>query len=426
MHWLIIPLHQQNPSEITRESLVKILEIMYRLAAPEALPELLREIIEVGKVAIVAEAGILWLLHRPSGELVMVVPAADDPARVQPGQGLAGACAASLQITNIPECRDDECYKARPVSVAGFESRSLLNVPIVGRENALLGVMQWLGAHPGQFDQHDEWIAPALAAQAAIAIQHSHMTDELLADAILHQEVAVAREIQVSTLPDSMPQVAGYDVHGQFLPTDHTGGDLYDLVMLDGRLFMLLGDATGHGFGPALSATQMQAMLRVAFRLGASLDTAYIQVNNQLNEDLPDDRFITAFIGFLDPASHEVDFHSGGQGPILHFHAADNKCEWHKPTSFPLGIMELDETVKAQKLKLEPGDVLALISDGVYEYTALDGSQFGEDRVAQVMREGHELPMARLSQQLVDAAIEFGGEAPQADDITLVLVRRLP
>lgn len=426
MRWLIIPLHQQNPSEITRESLVKILEIMYRLAAPEALPELLREIIEVGKVAIVAEAGILWLLHRPSGELVMVVPAADEPARVLPGQGLAGACAASLQITNIPECRDDESCKARPVSVAGFECRSLLNVPILGRENALLGVMQWLGAHPGQFDQHDEWIAPALAAQAAIAIQHSHMTDELLADAILHQEVAVAREIQVSTLPDSMPQVAGYDVHGQFLPTDHTGGDLYDLVMLDGRLFILLGDATGHGFGPALSATQMQAMLRVAFRLGADLDTAYIQVNNQLNEDLPDDRFITAFIGFLDPASHEVDFHSGGQGPILHFHAADNKCEWHKPTSFPLGIMELDGTVKAQKLKLEPGDVLALISDGVYEYTALDGSQFGEDGVAQVMRENHELPMARLSQQLVDAAVEFGGEAPQADDITLVLVRRLP
>jgi len=413
-----------TPNEISRESLVQILEIMHRLAAPEAMPELLREIIEVGKVAIVAEAGVLWLLDRKSQELVMVAPPADPPARLGFGIGWAGECADNHQITNIHDCRDDGRFQEHPVHAAGFETRSLLNVPILGQEESLLGVMQWLGEEVGQFDEHDEWIGPALAAQAAVAIQHSYMTDELLANAILAQEVAVAREIQISTLPKVMPDVPGYDLYGHFLPTDHTGGDLYDLVVLDGKVFMLLGDATGHGFGPALSATQMQAMLRVAFRLGASLDQAYIQVNNQLNEDLPDDRFITAFIGFLDPQTHEVEFHSGGQGPILHFCAASGKCEWYKPTSFPVGIMELDGTDGAQRLKLEPGDILALISDGVYEYTTLDGAEFGEERVADVIRNGHALEMSELSQRLVDAAFEFGGEAPQADDITLVLVRR--
>lgn len=399
---------------------------MYRLAAPEALPELLREIIEVGKVAIVAEAGVLWLLDRPSGELVMVIPGGDEPDRQKLGHGLAGECAATLQIDNIHECRDDTRFQALPIQLDAFETRSLLSVPILGQEQQLLGVMQWLGAHPKQFDRHDKWIAPALAAEAAIAIQHSEMTSELLANAILSQEVAVAREIQVSTLPDTMPEVAGYDVHGQFLPTDHTGGDLYDVVVLDGRLFLLLGDATGHGFGPALSATQMQAMLRVAFRLGADLDSAYMHVNNQLNEDLPDDRFITAFMGFLDPATHEVEFHSGGQGPILVYRAASETCEWFKPTSFPVGIMELDGSARAQRLELAPGDVLALISDGIYEYAAADGSEFGEDGVAGVFSQSHALPMAQLSQNIVDATIEFGGDAPQADDITLVLLRRLP
>ncbi len=399
---------------------------MYRLAAPESLPELLREIIEVGKVAIVAEAGVLWLLDRPSGELVRVIPSADEPDRIRPGDGLAGQCATDLQITNIHECREDGRFAAAPTHGPDFETRSLLNVPIVGQEDQLLGVMQWLGEHPGQFDQHDQWIAPALAAEAAIAIQHSEMTSELLATAILNKEVAVAREIQVSTLPNSMPDVAGYDVHGQFLPTDHTGGDLYDLVVLDERLFILLGDATGHGFGPALSATQMQAMLRVAFRLGADLDAAYVQVNNQLNEDLPDDRFITAFMGFLNPATHELEFHSGGQGPILVYRAASSKCEWHKPTSFPVGIMELDGTQKAQRLSIEPGDILAVISDGIYEFATADGAEFGEEGVAGVLQQGHELPMAELSQKLVDAAFGFGGQVEQADDITLVLIRRLP
>ncbi len=415
-----------SSNEITRESLVRILEIMHRLAAPEAMPELLREIIEVGKVAIVAEAGVLWLLERKSGELVRVVPSDDQPERLRLGEGWAGQCAASREISNLHETAGDALFEEHPVQVAGLETRSLLNVPIVGQDDTLLGVMQWLGAEVGQFDEHDEWIGPALAAQAAVAIQHSYMTDELLANAILEQEVAVAREIQMSTLPRTMPEVAGYDLHGLFLPTDHTGGDLYDLVVLDDRLFMLLGDATGHGFGPALSATQMQAMLRVAFRLGAGLDEAYRQVNNQLNEDLPDDRFITAFIGFLDPAAHEVEFHSGGQGPILHYRAASDECEWHKPTSFPVGIMELDGSDRAQQLSLDPGDILALISDGVYEYTAADGSQFGEERVAAVVRALHRKSMAELGQGLVDAAFDFGGEAPQADDITLVLVRRLP
>lgn len=411
-------------NEISRESLVRILEIMHRLAAPEAMPELLREIVEVGKVAIVAEAGVLWLLDRKQEELMMVVPSQEPAPRLALGTGWAGRCAESQKISNIHDCREDDYFLKHPVRVAGLETRSLLNVPILGQEGSLLGVMQWLGRRVGQFDEHDEWIGPALAAQAAVAIQHSYMTDELLANAILEQEVAVAREIQQSTLPDVMPTVPGYDACGHFLPTDHTGGDLYDLVMLNEKLFMLLGDATGHGFGPALSATQMQAMLRVAFRLGANLDQAYMHVNNQLNEDLPDDRFITAFMGYLDPKTHEVEFHSAGQGPILHYHAASRECEWYKPTSYPVGIMELDGTDRAQRLTMEQGDILGLISDGVYEYANLDGIQFGEERVAEVIRNGQELAMSRLSQKLVDAAVTFGGDAPQADDITLVLVRR--
>jgi phosphoserine phosphatase len=386
----------------------------------------LREIIQVGKVAIVAETGVLWLLEKSSGQLVMVVPSNDNPARLTIGEGWAGRCAADLVISNIHECREDELFCKYPLQIADGETRSLLNVPIIGLDQSLLGVMQWLGAETGQFDEHDEWVGPALAAQAAVAIQHSYMTDELLANAVLSQEVAVARDIQMSTLPDTMPEVPGYDLHGHFQPTDHTGGDLYDLVVLNGRLFMLLGDATGHGFGPALSATQMQAMLRVSFRHGSDLDHAYMHVNNQLAEDLPDDRFITAFMGFLDPATHVVNYHSGGQGPILHFRAADETCDWYQPTNFPVGIMEIDSRQESANLKLEPGDILALISDGVYEYSNTEGEQFGEDRVAGVFKDHHRLPMAELTEQLIQAVKAFAKTAPQEDDITLVLVRREP
>jgi phosphoserine phosphatase len=151
-----------------------------------------------------------------------------------------------------------------------------------------------------------------------------------------------------------------------------------------------------------------------------------MHVNNQLSEDLPDDRFITAFMGFLDPDTHTVNYHSGGQGPILHFHAADESCEWHSPTNFPVGIMDIDDSIVSASLQLEPGDILALISDGVYEYNNTQSEEFGEDRVAELFKAHHRLPMAEFTERLIEAVMDFGGEAPQEDDITLVLVRREP
>jgi di/tricarboxylate transporter len=104
----------------------------------------------------------------------------------------------------------------------------------------------------------------------------------------------------------------------------------------------------------------MHAMLRMAFRLGADLETAFTQVNNLLAETLAADRFITAFVGLLDPLAHSIRYLSGGQGPILHFHAAGAQCTRHKPTGFPLGAMRLAASRPAASLALQPGDVLLL------------------------------------------------------------------
>jgi serine phosphatase RsbU (regulator of sigma subunit) len=88
--------------------------------------------------------------------------------------------------------------------------------------------------------------------------------------------------------------------------------------------------------------------------------------------------------------------------------------------------MEMEEPQASASLQLEPGDILALISDGIYEYARPDGEEFGEDRVADVFRTNHDRSMSELGSTLVKAVMDFGGDAPQADDITLVLVRRLP
>lgn len=252
-----------------------------------------------------------------------------------------------------------------------------------------------------------------------------------VANTLRADDIAAARDIQMSILPPEMPAVAGYDLYGCLRPADDTGGDMFDLVALEQGVFVLLGDATGHGFGPALCATQMQAMFRVAFRVGADLEQAYIHVNNQLDEDLPDDRFVTAFAGFLDPASHRVTYFSAGQGPILHYRAGEDSCQWYSPTTFPLGTMAVAAAGPSRVLELAPGDILAVLSDGVYEYEGESegegegGSEnFGRERVAAMVREGARGPMKQLADDLLRGLAGFGGSAPQGDDLTIVLVKR--
>lgn len=415
-----------TPPRLSQDSLARILEVTQKLAEAFDLVHMLTEVVQAGESVLAADKGALWLYEPASGELVMQVPGFTPPPRIAAGEGLVGECLASREIINLANAYGDSRFRGAVDRATDYKTQSILNVPLLGREKQPVGVLQLLNKHSGVFDANDERVAMVLAAQCAVAVQRTQLTEALLLKERLDEEVSLAREIQMSTLPTEMPMVPGYDLYGHFLPTDHTGGDMFDLVVLEGQLFVLLGDATGHGFGPALSATQMQAMLRVAFRCGADLDEAYKQVNNQLVEDLPDDRFITAFMGFLDPVSHMIRFHSGGQGPILHFKAAEECCEWYEPTNFPVGILEIEDAGDAGSIRMGPGDVLALLSDGIFEYENQQGAQFGEKRVGQLFEYHHRLPMSELCKQLMTATFEHGEGVPQADDITIVLVRRLP
>jgi phosphoserine phosphatase len=419
-------MRQLKPTRLSQDALTRILEVTAKLAAPYELLHMLTEVVQAGQSVLSADRGSLWLYHPETDELQMRVPEIKPAPRMKAGVGLVGECLESREIINVTDAYGDPRFRVDTDRATGYKTESILSVPLLGRDQEPVGVLQLLNKHNGVFDSNDELVAKALAAQCALAVQRTQMVEALILKERLDEEVALAREIQMSTFPEVMPEVPGYDLHGEFRPADQTGGDMYDLVMLGGKLFILMGDATGHGMGPAISATQMQAMLRVAFRCGADLNAAYRHVNNQLAEDLPEDRFLTAFMGFLDHETNEVLFHSGGQGPILHYRAAASECVWLKPTSFPVGILELDDPGEPSSIILEPGDILALVSDGIYEFENRQGAQFGDQGVGSLIGLYHHLPMAKLGEHLLRAVFEHGAGVQQADDITVVLIRRLP
>ncbi len=403
-----------------------ILAVASKLAAPFDLQTMLTEVIDAAKTVLDAERASVWLYEAATDELMMKVATDIAAIRVPAGVGIAGSCAHTREIINVPDCYADSRFNPEVDRKSGYRTRCMLTLPLIDHKDVLVGVLQVLNKRGGVFDRYDEALATALAAQCAIALQRVKMTEALIEAEKLKQEMEMARVVQMSTLPSKMPDVPGYDVYGMFLPASATGGDTFDLAHTEHGFLIVLGDATGHGIAPALSVTQMHAMLRTALRLGADLDTAYMQVNNQLAETLPEDRFITAFIGLLYTKTHRVRFHSGGQGPILCFRPASGDFSRRKATSFPLAAMPLPAPRQAVKFDFEPGDILVLLSDGIYEYHDPDGEQFGEARVEELIRANHDKPMAELSKILLDAVRKFARGAPQEDDITFVLVKRKP
>ena len=415
------------PDGLNRDALRRILDITRDLARPLDLATMLYTVVDAAKDLLNAEGGTVWQYHADEHMLEMRVARGLDAIRASADRGIVGECARTLEPINVPDCYADPRFSPDVDNATGRRTRCMLSLPLIGDNHQLVGVLQVVNRRERAFNADDEALALALAAQCAVALQRAELTERLVATEALRREIAVAREVQLATLPDAPPAIPGYDFAGVFLPTDDTGGDTYDFVpCADGTLFVLMGDATGHGIGPALSATQVRAMLRVAERLGASLDDAFRHINDQLVADLPEDRFVTAFLGRLDPIAHTLDYHSGGQGPLLHFHAANGAYHLLPPTTFPMGAISLPVLKTPERVRLEPGDVFALLSDGIYEYENREGAQFGDERVARVLQAKSGVPMAQLLEALLAEVRAFGAGAPQLDDITAVLIRRLP
>ena len=407
-------------------ALRQILDVTRKLAAPFDLDTMLTEVVNASREVLDADRGTVFLYDEATDELVVRVGTGLEPIRIPADKGIVGESVQSRKLINVPDCYKDDRFNRAIDKQTGYKSRCMLTIPLIGYEESLIGVLQILNKNSGVFDDQDEYVAQALAAQAAVVIHRAKITEAIIASERLDREISVARDVQIGTLPKEMPVIEGYGFGGAFEPTDQTGGDLYDFVpMGDKRLFLLMGDATGHGIGPALSATQVRAMLRVALRLDTHLDDAFVHINDQLCDDLPDDRFVTGFFGVLDGNTHSVAFHSGGQGPIMHFHAGSGEFDWHPATTFPLGYMPQTDIAAPITVEMQPGDVLGLISDGIYEYENESGDQFGQERVAEIIASNVNQTAQHLVDDILRAVRQHGDLVPQADDITIVLAKRL-
>lgn len=304
-------------------------------------------------------------------------------------------------------------------------SATIVTLPLRDELNENLGVLQIYRDRDTVLDGGERLFLKELSHFASLSIKNAQYHEDSLDKAQLESALGVAREIQVGTLPKEMPQISGYDVAGLSRPADETSGDSYDLISTEPEsLTVLLADAVGHGIGPALSVTQVRSMLRVATRMGVALGDTMQNINDQLCEDLAANRFVTAFLGQLDSNTHRMSYQSAGQGPLILFRAASEQFETFPSTLPPLGIVPMSSGSELLSFEFRPGDTLALISDGVFEAENEDGIELGEAAVTKMLSEVRNVPCSEAAKAILGRVDEYRGDLPQADDITIVLVRR--
>lgn len=252
----------------------------------------------------------------------------------------------------------------------------------------------------------------------------------------MEQDMAVASSIQRALLPGEPPVIDGFEVAGWNRPADQTGGDYFDWQALpDGRWLITLADVSGHGIGPALVTTACRAYARASSQFeggGGDLPRLLTRVNALLAHDLPDGRFVTMASVVVTPGQAEVGVLSAGHGPLLLWAHRAGAVEDLKPADLPLAIVPDLEFGPARVVRMHEGDVLALITDGFFEWSrpAAPGSaeareQYGLDRLRESLKRHADKPAAQIVTALADDVARFAGVTSQQDDLTVVVIKRV-
>ncbi len=409
---------QQKDSFNTGRVVRALIRAGRELAGHRPLEEVFTTILELALSAVEAKRGIILTLE-------------DDELIVRASRGERFTISTRVRDRVISErcslmIRDAQLDAAlqNQQSIVAQRVRSFMAVPLqtVDRVIGLLYVDN--GTFLRAFSQEDLDLLTVMANVAAIRIEHARLALVEQSEKLMELELAQASEIQRNLLPTEAPLLEGYDLAGLNLPCRTIGGDYYDfLPYKDGRLGLVVGDVSGKGLPAALLMSSLEARVQMLVESGPDPASALTNLNRSLAVRCPVGKFITFFYGLLDPASGSLSYSNAGHNyPLLL--RANGKVEELRENGTVLGIFPSTEYERIEN-KLEPGDMLALFSDGVTEACTAEGKEFGETGLAEFLQKRRSQPCSTTAQDLVTHVRGWGGGAAFADDFTVVLLRRL-
>jgi sigma-B regulation protein RsbU (phosphoserine phosphatase) len=306
-----------------------------------------------------------------------------------------------------------------------FGLKSVLLVPLMAHGDIIGAMIVDQGAQSRVFTQHEIDVVMGIANQAAVAIEGAWLTREAEEKKRMEYELGLARQIQISFLPEACPKVPGYEICSMWQTAREVSGDFYDFVTLHGdRLAITIADVSDKGMAAAMFMALSRTILRT-MTIGKPTPRETLErTNDVILADARSEMFVTVFHAILDPHKHQLTYVNAGHNPPLLYRAARGEVTTLKGHGMALGVMpniSLDE----YDIHLASGDVVLMYTDGLTDAVNAQEEEFGAERLADLVAAHARLSASELMEEIKRVVTEFAGEGIRFDDVTMVAVKRV-
>jgi sigma-B regulation protein RsbU (phosphoserine phosphatase) len=410
------------------EDLKTLMEVSAIISSTLDFNDLMTIVMEKAKDVMDAEASSILLYNRKTNELEFEVALSNEASTsdilkkkvtLNLGQGIGGWVAENLKPLIIKDVQSDNRFCSRADKKTGFTTRSIIAVPLSGR-NGLLGVAEIMNPKKKVFfTDYDLNIFQALCRQVAIAIENSIFHKESIEREKIKQELELASALQKSFLPESpVFKKDNIIVSAVNISAKQVGGDLYDFIEpVHGKAGVFIGDISGKGVSAALYMAKIISDLRYIAHLVESPDIVLNRLNSLLSR-APRGIFLTAIYMIVDTVTGNLDISVAGHPPFLWLTKSGVRV-MDVEAGPPIGI--LSEDYPKTDISIEKGDRLILLTDGAFEARNKLGQMIGFEKLVLFIKEHmHEEQLLKMICDYVDS---FIGDMERTDDLTLVELR---
>jgi sigma-B regulation protein RsbU (phosphoserine phosphatase) len=391
------------------------------------LGKLLALILDLATNNLKAARGTIYLLDLERKELWSKVLKGKNlvEIRLPLGTGISGHVAKTGKTVNLKDAWKDKRFFSGFDLRTGFQTRTMLCMPMRDRKGKIIGVFQILNKHSGVFTKEDERFLEAFSVHAALAIETARLHQGIVEKERIEKELEIAGHIQRRLLPKELPSLSGYEVDAVARPTKLVGGDYYDFIPLaDGKYFVVIADVSGKGIPAALLVSTLHASLH-AYIDGAT-DLAHLagRLNMVVHGNTEAERYITLFMAILDPKEGTFAYVNAGHCFPFVVRSQQVSITPLPSTGLPLGMFEGVQFEQGTH-KLEPADFLVLYTDGVTEAMDKSFEEYGESRFQQAMVGNIGRSAGGFLGGVVADVEKFVAGEPQSDDITMMVLKRV-
>jgi sigma-B regulation protein RsbU (phosphoserine phosphatase) len=388
------------------------------LSENKPLDDLFPVILDLAIEAVNAQRGVLLILE---GDTLV--------AKAHKGDGFRISTAVRDQVMKdkasilVRDAQIDDAFKGR-MSIVEQKVHTMMAAPLQAKDRIIGLIYLDSPFILREFTRDDLDLLTVMANVAAIRIENARLAEVEAVERIMTRELSQAAEIQGRMLPDKAPDVPGVELAGFNVACRTVGGDYYDFFPYpNGKVGLTLGDVSGKGMPASLMMMALHARVQVLAEDPGNLGAFMVRLNKATCATCPSNRFITFFFCVLDPATGDLAYANAGHNPPI-LVRANGDAEMLEGGGPILGVVSFAPYTEMHA-RLEAGDMLVLYSDGVTEANNPAFDQFDEERFIEVLKTNRHQPAATIVEAVTRALTEFSAGAPQADDITLVVAKRL-